>query len=538
MSAKSAPLRADCANDLIPLTNRFEDRMELPGLNTVRFGKFELHLSERRLTSRGEKVSVGSRAYDLLTYLVQHRDRVVSKDELLDKVWPGIAVEEANLSVHVSALRKVLGAECLSTVPGRGYRFVAPVHAARPDAFGIRPTVPAPTSPSLAVLPLVNLSGDTQQDIFADGLIEDIITTLSKVSGLAVIARASSFAYKGRVVDVRQVGCELGVGHVLEGSIRNTAERLRVSFRLIDAGTGAQVWGERYDRPIGDIFALQDELAHILVTELQVRLTEGEQARLRYLSVRSIEAWTYWVRGLACYRRAVLSREGMTPALMAWQKASALDPASASILAMLGMLYYLDARFGFWNERPAALRKGHSHVEQALALDAENADAHMVRSLLLLLQRLYPEAVAASRRSIELGPQSADVAAFAAFVHANAGLGHEAVLQIERAIQLCPMFPPFYWGHMGLAYRQAGQTAEAIAAFTNYQAANAGRGVTDLIVLHHQRGEEEAARAWATRLIAALPDFRISAWLETQFRMDVSSLAADLDSLRAVGLPE
>jgi hypothetical protein len=136
---------------------------------------------------------------------------VVSKDELLDKVWPGIAVEEANLSVHVSALRKVLGAECLSTVPGRGYRFVAPVHAARPDAFGIRPTVPAPTSPSLAVLPLVNLSGDTQQDIFADGLIEDIITTLSKVSGLAVIARASSFAYKGRVVDVRQVGCELGV---------------------------------------------------------------------------------------------------------------------------------------------------------------------------------------------------------------------------------------------------------------------------------------------------------------------------------------
>ena len=116
-------------------------------MNTVRFGKFELHLSERRLTSRGEKVSVGSRAYDLLTYLVQHRDRVVSKDELLDKVWPGIAVEEANLSVHVSALRKVLGAECLSTVPGRGYRFVAPVHAARPDAFGTRPTVPAPTSP-------------------------------------------------------------------------------------------------------------------------------------------------------------------------------------------------------------------------------------------------------------------------------------------------------------------------------------------------------------------------------------------------------
>lgn len=507
-------------------------------MQIVRFGEFELRLGERRLTFRGEKVSVGSRAYDLLTYLVQHRDRVVGKDELLDQVWPGIAVEEANLSVHVSALRKALGAECLSTVPGRGYRFVAPVLAANPDVSGGGRTMPAPTSPSLAVLPLVNLSGEFEQEAFADGLVEDIITTLSKVSGLAVIARASSFAYKGQALDVRRVGRELGVGHLLEGSIRNTADRLRVSFRLVDAGTGAQVWGERYDRPIGDVFGLQDELAHILVTELQVHLTEGEQARLRYSSIRSMEAWTFWVRGLACYRRAVLSREGMTPALMAWQKACALDPASAAIPAMLGMLYYLDARFGFWNDRPAALRKGHSHVEQALALDAENADAHMVQSLLLLLQRHYPEAVTASRRSIELGPQSADVAAFAAFVLANAGLGPEAVLQIERAMQLCPVFPPFYWGHMGLAYRQAGQISEAIAAFTNYQAANAGRGVTDLIAIHHQRGEADAAKGWATKLMAALPDFRISAWVATQFRQDASSLAADLDSLRAVGLPE
>lgn len=507
-------------------------------MHSVRFGDFELRVGERRLTWRGETISVGSRAYDLLTYLVQHRDRVVGKDELLDQVWPGITVEESNLSVHVSALRKVLGADSLSTVPGRGYRFVAPVVPAQADAAGGSARVTTPTRPSLAVLPLVDLSGDLEQEAFADGLVEDIITTLSNVSGLAVIARASCFTYKGRVVDVRDVGRELGVGHVLEGSVRNHRDRLRVSFRLVDARTGAQVWGERFDRAMSDVFALQDELAHTLVTELQVQLTEGEQARLRYSSIRSIEAWTYWVRGLSSYRRAILTREGMTPALMAWQKAGALDPASATIQAMLGMLYYLDARFGFWNDRAAALRKGSLHVAQALSLDAHSADACMVQSLLLLLQQRHPDAVDAARRSTALGPGSADVAAFAAFVLANAGLGQEAVLQIERAVRLCPVFPPFYWGHMGLAYREAGQLPEAIAAFTNYQAANAGRGVTDLIAIHHQRGEGDTAKAWAATLMAALPDFRISTWLETQFRKEGASLAADLDSLRAVGLPD
>jgi adenylate cyclase len=486
----------------------------------------------------GQPTNLGSRAFDLLVYLVVHRDRVVAKEELLDHVWPGLAVEEANLSVHVSALRKVLGPSSLSTVPGRGYRFVEPVETAPRDTPALRPVVPVPTAPSLAVLPFANLSGDPEQDAFADGLVEDIITTLSRISGLTVIARASSFAYRTRDLDVRQIGHELRVGHVLDGSLRNSDGRARISARLVDTQTGAQVWAERYDRTISDIFALQDELALILVTELQVHLTDGEQARLRYPTMHSYEAWTYWVRGLACYRRAVLSREGMLPALMAWQKAAAIDARSATISAMLGMLYYLDARFGFWNDRDTAIGKGKAHVERALSIDATCSDAHIVQGLLLLLQHRHAEAVEATRRAVELGPQSADVAAFAAFVLANAGLGGEAILHIERATRLAPVFPSFYWGHMGLAYRAAGQVPEAIAAFTNYQAANPGRGLTDLIAMHHQRGEEDAARTWAAQLIAALPDFRIGAWKATQFSTDETSLMADMTSLRAVGLPD
>ena len=330
--------------------------------------------------------------------------------------------------------------------------------------------LPVPTRPSIAVLPLINMNGDPEQEYFADGLTDEIITTLSKISGLTVIARASSFTYKGKDVDVRQVGRELGVRHVLEGSVRNHGGRMRIAARLIDAETGTHVWAERYDRAFEDIFALQDEIALILVTELQVNLTEGEQARLRQSSIRNMEAWTHWVKGLARFNRAVLTREGMTTTLMCWQRAAALDPQAAAIQAMLGMLYYIDARFGYWNDRETALAKGTAHVERALACDPESADAWMVQGLLLLMQGRHEEAVAASRLSLAYGPNAADVAAFAAFVLANAGLGAEAALEIERAITLCPMFPSYYFGHMGLAYREAGRIPEAIAAFEAYDA--------------------------------------------------------------------
>jgi adenylate cyclase len=506
-----------------------------------RFGEFELRPDERLLVRSGEPLIVGARALDLLTYLVDHRDRVVPKAELLEQVWPGIAVEEANLTVQISALRKSLGARALSTVPGRGYRFVMPVAERQADVPGAASTHAAPLDsarPTLAVMPFVNLSGDPEHELFADGLLEDLITTLSKVSGLTVIARASTFTYKGRPLDVRQVGRELDVRHVMAGSVRINDGRLRVAAQLIAARTGAQIWAERYDRMLDDVFTLQDELSLILVTELQVQLTEGEQARLRRASIRNMEAWSHWVRGLACYNRAVLSRAGMTPALMSWQQASARDPGSATLQGMLGMLYYLDARFGFWNDREVATRKCGEHIEAALSRDPECVDAHTVLGLLRLLQCRHGDAVAAARLSLSFGPSSADAAAFAAFVFANAGLGPEAVVQIERAMRLCPMFPPFYMGHLGLAYRTAGRIRDSIAAFEKYERLNAGRGATDLVILHGQLGEKDKARAWADRLLSVFPEFNLRAWRETQFRADADGIRQDMAVLRAFGLCE
>ncbi len=207
---------------------------------------------------------------------------------------------------------------------------------------------PAPSDkPSIAVLPFQNMSGDPEQEFFADGLVEDIITTLSKLAGLTVIARNSTFVYKGRAVDLREVGKELGVRYLLEGSVRRAGDKIRVAAQLIDARTGSHVWAERYDRGLDDIFAVQDEITLVLATEMQVKLTEGEQARLRYTTTGNVEAWTLWVQGLSFARQAV-SKENLTRALALWQRALALDPDSSPLNAMVGLIHVGDARFGWW----------------------------------------------------------------------------------------------------------------------------------------------------------------------------------------------
>ncbi len=422
-------------------------------------------------------------------------------------------------------------------VPG-----AAPVERAMPSVPRTPPAGGAidlslPETPSIAVLPFNNMSGDPEQDFFADGLVEDIITTLSKIAGLLVIARNSTFSYKGRAVDVRLVARELGVRYVLEGSVRKSANRIRITAQLIDAATGVHVWAERYDRQLEDIFAVQDEITLVLATEMQVRLTEGEQARLRFATTSNVEAWSLWAQGLSHYRRG-LSREGLGQALTCWQRANVLDPSSASLNAMLGFLHFVDARFGFWDDRATAMRKGGAYVDKALSLDPENADALMTHSLLLLLQRRFDEAVAAARQAIAHGSGSADNVQFASFVFANAGLAQEAVEQMERAMKLSPICPPTYLGNLGNAYRLAGRFDEAIAAYEAYHQRRPDRGVTDLVIIYVQLGQPEKVKFWTSQLLASQPNFTVGSWMDTQVRKDVAALEAEAAALRAAGLPD
>jgi len=247
----------------------------------------------------------------------------------------GICISDVvhqQVSGRVEAGFADLGDQNLKNIarPVRAYRIELEEACAEPPAAA--PAAPAafalPDGPSIAVLPFQNMSGDAEQDYFCDGLVEDIITTLSKLAGLRVIARNSTFVYKGRSVDVRDAAKQLGVRYVLEGSVRKSGNRIRITAQLIDAKDGAHLWAERYDRAIDDIFAIQDEITLVLATEMQVKLTEGEQARLRYTTTKNVEAWTYWVQGLSHYRGPA-TKENMGPARLYWEKALALDPTSA-----------------------------------------------------------------------------------------------------------------------------------------------------------------------------------------------------------------
>jgi adenylate cyclase len=456
----------------------------------------------------------------------------------------GISVSDAvrgSVKSRAGAVFESQGEHSVKNIaePLRVYRVKhATTDNANPAAPASELKLALPDKPSIAVLPFNNMSGDPEQEHFADGLVEDIITTLSKLSGLSVIARNSSFVYKGKAVDVRAAAKELGVRYVLEGSVRRAGDRIRITAQLIDADNGAHLWAERYDRRLDDIFQIQDEITLILATEMAVKLTEGEQARLRHSTTTNVEAWTYWMQGMAYYRTGVPSKDNFVRVRSNWERALALDQKSASINAMLGFTRYADARFGWWDDRETALKKGQTYVDRAFEIDPNNADAHMVSGLLLMLQKRHAEAVAHARKSVELAPGSADAAAFACFVLASSGFPEEAVTQIEKAIALSPRYPPTYLGHLGNAYRLAGRLDEAIAAFKEYGRRSPGFGLADLVIAYQQKGDPEQARRSAQALIAAKPDFNVAGWAKTQQnRSDAEQVKVEMAALQAAGLP-
>ena len=456
----------------------------------------------------------------------------------------GICVSDVvhqHVDGRVEALFADLGDQNLKNIarPVRAYRIA--LKQAQAETAAAPATAPAafasPDKPSIAVLPFQNMSGDAEQDYFCDGLVEDIITTLSKLTGLRVIARNSSFVYKGRAVDIREAAKQLGVRYVLEGSVRKSGNRIRITAQLIDAMDGAHLWAERYDRAIDDIFAIQDEITLVLATEMQVKLIEGEQARLRYTTTTNVGAWTHWVQGMSHFHQAV-SKEKMGAARICWEKALALDPASAALNAMLGFIHCLDARFGWWDDHETAIDKARAYTAKALEIDPDNAEAYTASSLILLMQRLYDEAVADARKAIQLAPGSALAADLASFVFVPSGYPEEGVLQSEKAIALSPHYPPAYLGTLGNAYRLAGRTEQAIATFKAYHARNPGFGLTDLVIIYQQIGQADEARRTVEQLMAARPNFTIGGWLKTQFiRRDTAQVEADREALRAAGLP-
>lgn len=347
------------------------------------FGDCLLDPDRRELKRASGAVAVGPQVFDLLLYLVENRGRVVSKDELLDAVWLGRIVSESTITSHINAARTAIGdsgheQRFIRTVARKGFRFVGDVSEASGDARPRDQAAPEavlalPDKPSIAVLPFVNLSGDADQDYFADGMVEDIITALSHIRWLFVIARNSSFAYKGRTSDVKQIGRELGVRYVLEGSIRRAANRVRITGQLIDAGTGGHLWAERYEGALDDVFELQDRITESVVGAIAHELERAEIERARRKPTESLDAYDHFLRGMASFHAG--SPANIDHAVACFQQAIALDPEYASAYGMVAWCLFWRRLNGWTQDAAADTAEGARMARRAVDLGRNDAVA-------------------------------------------------------------------------------------------------------------------------------------------------------------------
>lgn len=313
-------------------------------------------------------------------------------------------------------------------------------------------TFPLPDKPSIAVLPFDNLSGDPDQDYIADGVTENIITGLFQIPEIFVIARNSTYTYKGKPVKIRQISEELGVRYVLEGSVQKADDRLRITAQLIDALEGFHLWAERYDRDFKDLFALQDEITLNILTALEVKLTRGEMAR-RYRT-ENLEAWRYVIRAHSLFERN--TEEDNTKARELVEQALKLDPDYASALVILGWTHIFDARFG-WSEAPAeSLKKTMGLAEKAVALDETQIAVHNLMEMIYLMQRNFDKAIIEGKRAVELGPNDAESHAIFAQTLCYAGRFKDAIEHIKKAMRLSPYYPAWYLMYLADSYTMLG----------------------------------------------------------------------------------
>jgi TolB-like protein/Flp pilus assembly protein TadD len=440
-----------------------------------RFGPFVVDRRSACLRCDGTVLPLRPKTFDVLVYLVQHPGRLVPKAELIDSVWQNVNVTENSLVQCIKEIRQALGDDSqtkVETVSKRGYLFASPVveiggheldeHAAGAPglASGADRALPLPDRASIAVLPFDNMSGDPDQEYFADGISEDLITALSRIRWLFVIARNSTFVYKHRAVDVRQVARDLGVRYVLEGSVRRAGNRLRISAQLIDAVSGSHHWAEQYDRELGEIFAVQDEITRSVVGAIEPRLLAAEGVRALARSADDLGAWELVAQAQTQLWR--VTREDYATAIDTLKRTVAAYPDYAPARSLLAFRLLFAAHMG-WVDREGALRAGREHAVRAMALDNSDSWGQIALGYLAMMERRTEESITAFQRAVDLNPNSAAARGGLGHCLAFAGTDGEAIAHAENAIRLSPLDPdmPIFVGAIAVAHYCAGRYAEA-----------------------------------------------------------------------------
>lgn len=508
------------------------------------FGDYLLDVERRELHRCAKRIALEPQVFDLLAYLVSHRDRVVGKDELVAHIWRGRMVSDSALMTRLNAARTAVGdsgasQRVIRTIPRKGVRFVAEVTEEASDIAALS----LPDKPSIAVLPLQNMSGDAEQDYFADGMAEEITTALSRIRWLFVIARNSSFTYKGRAIDVRRVGRELGVRYVLEGSIRKSGDRVRITAQLIEAENGTHLWADRFDGRLEDVFELQDRVATSVAGAIEPKLLLAEIQRTGRKPTESLDAYDLYLRAFAQFHQ--YTEAGCAAAVVLAKKALALDPNYGRAAALVGLCRVAQAPQAWGSLSPEEIADSIRLAMLAIETGKDDPDAlWMAAFTLALFSGDHATAMAWVDRALLLNPNAAYAWFTRGWVAAMKGQSDAAIEGFQRATRLSP-FDPMGWmfsGGMAVAHLVAHRFEDVIdwadrtlRTQPRYSAMHRLKAIA-----HAHLDRLEKARECVRASMTLAPEYTISGWIKAygDRAYSADTLAVYVDGLRKAGAPE
>jgi TolB-like protein len=518
------------------------------------FEGYVLDTDCRELRLGAGLVPVAPQVFDILVYLIRNRERVVSKEDLIAAVWDGRIVSESALTTRLNGARSAIGdsgdeQRLIKTLPRKGIRFVGivreeekPVGAAATDHITRPPraSLPLPDKPSIAVLPFTNLSGDALQDYFTDGVVEDIITELSRFSELFVIARNSSFTYKEQSVDAREVGRDLGVRYVLEGSVRKAANRVRITGQLIDAATGAHIWADRFESSLDDIFALQDQMAESVVGAIAPRLEQAEIERAKQKPTENLNAYDCFLRGMAGWHDWTQSSHNN--ALEFFYRAIELDPQFGRSYALAAGCYLMRKANGWIVDRAAEIAETERVARLAADLGRNDAvalawSAHALAHVVGDIET----GIALVDRALRLNANLAVAWQRSGWLRIYAGDCEHAIEHLGRAMRMSPLDPQMHLAHSAMAFAhfllENVDEASAWAQRALHLRSNWPPALRVLAMSNALADGELAARQAMTRLRSIQPQLRVSNFHEQIF-LRPEHMARCIEAMKKAGLPE
>ncbi len=499
------------------------------------FSNHVLDVDLRELTRGGESIAVEPQVFDLLIHLIENRDHVVTKDDLIETIWDGRIVSESTLTSRINAARRAVGDSgkdqaVIRTIARKGFRFVGDVqplrggalaHADAASSPGLAGELPHQELPALdrtaiAVMPFANLSGEPEQEYFSEGISEDIITALSKLRWFDVIARNSSFSYRGKSVHHQQIGDELGVGYVVEGSVRKDGGHVRINAQLVDVASGSQLWAERYDRNLADVFAVQDEITQAVVAAIEPQLYAAEDFRARRKTPDNMDAWDLVMRALSHYWRVTRQDNLVAQALL--EKAISVDPSYGQALSLLAACHTFSAHMG-WQDMASAVPTAERAALAAIRADSEDAWAHYALASVYLFNRRFDDCIAEFELALRLNPNFSAARGVYGVALSYRGRWEDGDRAAREALKLSPRdpFAAIYCGVAAYCQYVGRNYAEAIRL-----SREALRQRTDFVGAHRvltaslgMAGDGDAAKAALEGLRRTQPNISL-AWLANE----------------------